>query len=87
MSDEYAAFEDGEPRSRRVLWALNRPTYNRCIPRKEVGGAREELIYDAKLVVQWQEKNLIDALGVQPVDLPAEKETQHHETADAAHGF
>ena len=86
MSNEYA-FEDEEPRSRRVLWAPKRHTYNRCIPRKEVGGARKKLVYDAKLVVQSQEKKSIDALGVRPVDLLAEKETVHHETADAAHGF
>lgn len=86
MSNEYA-FEDGEPRSRRVLWAPKRHTYNRCKPRKEVGGARKKLVYDAKLVVPWQEKDSIDALGVRPVDLPAEKETLYHEKANAAHGF
>ena len=86
MSNEYA-FEDGEPRSRRVLWAPKRHTYNRCIPRKEVGAARKKLVYDAKLVVPWQEKNSINALGLRSVDLLAEKETLYHEKADAGHGF
>ena len=67
MSKEYA-FEDGEARSRRVLWAPKRHTCNRCIPREEIGGARKKLVYDGKLVVPWQEKNSIDALGVRERD-------------------
>jgi len=69
------------------LWAPKKHTYKKCIPSKEVGAARKKLVYDAKLLVPWQEKNFINALSLRLLDLLAEKETLYHEKADAAHGF
>lgn len=58
------AFEDGEPKSRRILWAPKRHKYNRCISRKEIGRARKKLLCDAEVVVQLRERDSIDVLGV-----------------------